>query len=204
MKHLILFSNTTEVAMKQIVPLLFPQDMLHKVFAYMPSDGGLRGERYERFTNSWRMLAGQHNAEFLYVDNSLLDVQEEIEKLRWANILLITGGNSLVLLRNLRRSGLDQAIIEMAKRERTILAGFSAGAMIFTPTVQLAMFDLWRDDNSDAQLTNFDALCFVDYEVFPHYSEEMKPIFEQYVRTTPNVVKTIRDDEYIVEIAAHT
>ena len=198
MKRLILFSNVTELAQQKVFPLMFPGEIQRKVFACMPSDGSLRGRRYELFTDSWRSIANQYNAEFLYIDNSKEDSTEEKAKLNQANILLITGGNTCVLLRNLRRSGLDKAIIGFAQKDQYIVAGYSAGGMVLTPTVRLAAFEPWENENIGVGLTNFEALHLVTYEIFPHYSEEAKAIFELYRKTTPNEVKPIADDEYIL------
>jgi len=89
---------------------------------------------------------------------------------------------------------MDNIIVNLAHKEQCILTGYSAGAMIFSPTVQMAA----GDDNIGVGLTNFDAFNFVDYEIFPHYSEETKQVFEQYSEVTQYAVKPLRDDEYIV------
>ena len=194
MRRLILFSMPTEQVKGAIVPLMFPETIQHKVFAYMPSEGVLRNKKYESFMYEWQAIAHQHDTQFLLIDNAKEDVAEERAKLSRANILLITGGNPCILLRNLRNSGMDKIIIELAHKEQCILAGYSAGAMIFSPTIHMAS----GNDNIEVGLTNFDSLDFVDYEVFPHYSEETKQMFEQYRQAAQHPVKPIRDDEYIV------
>ena len=194
MGRLILFSLPTEQVKQAIVPLMFPKEIMRKVFAYMPSEGVLRNKKYESFMYEWQSIAHQHNAQFLLIDNAKEDTAEECVKLSRANILLITGGNPCILSRNLRKSGMDSIIIDIARKERYVLAGYSAGAMIFSPTIQMAA----GDDNTEAGLTNFDAFNFVNYEIFPHYSEETKQLFEQYSKATQHAVKPLRDDEYIV------
>lgn len=194
MKRLILFSLPTEQIKQNIVPLMFPKEIQHKVFAYMPSEGVERNKKYESFTLEWQAIASQHDAQFLLVDNAAEDAAEERAKLSSANVLLITGGNPCILLSNLRKSGMDKIIVELANKDSYVLAGYSAGAMIFTPTVQMCA----GNDNSDTQLTNFDALNFVDYEAFPHYSEQRKAEFERYKQKTSYAVKPIANDEYIV------
>ncbi len=194
MRRLILFSLPTDQVKQAIMPLMFPKEFEQKVFAYMPSEGVLRSKKYESFTHEWQALAHQHEAQFLLIDNAKEDVAEEITKLNSANILLITGGNPCILLRNLRKSGMDKVIVDLAHKEQCVLAGYSAGAMIFSPTIQMAS----GNDNIGIGLTNFDAMNFVDYEIFPHYSEETMPMLEQYRQVAQNLVKPIRDDEYIV------
>src|SRR5258708_1385652 len=156
MKRLILFSLPTEPIKQAIMPLLFPDEIQQKVFAYMPCEGVLMGEKYAAFTKEWEGLAQKHHAEFVLIDNASSNAAEEQTKLSRANILLITGGNSCVLLRNLRKSGLDQAIMDLTQKEYSVLAGYSAGAMIFTPSIELAAFD--SRDNDEAGLTDFHAL----------------------------------------------
>jgi len=197
MKRLILFSHVTEIAQQRVFPLLFPDEIPHKVFACMPGDGSLRDRQYLLFCDSWKAIANRYGAEFLYIDNSKDDASEELAKLRRANILLITGGNACVLLRNVRKSGLDQAIKDFAQKDHYVVAGYSAGAMLLTPTVQLAAFELWRQENKEVGLTTFDALHLVDFEVFPHYDETAKEMFDRYTRITPYTVKPIADDECI-------
>jgi len=196
MKRLILFSFPTEPVKHQIVPLLFPDEIPQKVFAYMPAEGIVRAERYATFTTEWQTLAQQHQAEFVLIDNASANAGEERAKLQRANILFITGGNSCVLLRNLRRSGLDQVIVDLTQQEHWVLAGFSAGAMIFTPSVELEAFD--SRGNDAAGLTDFRALHFVDFEIAPHYTEAFKAILEAYQSTRPYEVRPVTDAEYIV------
>jgi len=51
--------------------------------------------------------------------------------------LIISGGDPFQLLINLRESGLDRAIIQFTKRDEFILAGYSAGAYVPTPTLEI-------------------------------------------------------------------
>ncbi len=190
MKRLILFSLPTEQIKQKIIPLMFPQEIQHKVFAYMPSEGVERNKKYESFTHEWQAIASQYDAQFLLINNAAEDAAEERAKLSSANILLITGGNPCILLGNLRKSGMDKVVAALSTKDDCVLAGYSAGAMIFTPTVQMCA----GEDNRNTQLTNFDALNFVEYEIFPHYSEETKVEFERYRQKTSYIV----NDEYIV------
>jgi peptidase E len=199
MKRLLLFSHVLESVLQNVLPLLFPENLPSKIFACMPGDGSLiRGRRYELFVSSWSAIAQQYQAKFAFIDNTGEARREEREKLLQANILLITGGNVCALLRNLRSSGLDQAILEFAQKEHYVLAGYSAGAMIMTPTIELAAVDPLVHENKDVGLTDFSALHLVDFEILPHYDETRKSFLEQYQALTPYTVKTLRDDEYLV------
>lgn len=198
MRHVILFSTPSEEVLQQIFPDLFPTDLPRKVLAYMPSDGALQGKSYERLREAWQDIAREHDADFLAIDNSLIHAEEEQKKLLAANILVITGGNPCMLLRNLRRSGLDQTVLEFARRDPGIIAGYSAGAMVCTPSVALSTVGPWQDDNIGVGLTDFEALHLVDYEVFPHYSDDMQPFFDRYVQMAKYPIKPLRDDEFFI------
>lgn len=196
MKRILLFSHVTEEAQRRVFPLLFPDELSSRIFACMPANGALHGRSYELFCDSWRAIADRYQAEFVYIDNAKEDSREERAKLQRATILCITGGNACLLLRNLRRSGLDQSIRDFTRKEEYVLAGYSAGAMVLTPTVQLAAWEPFNE-NREVGLTTFDALHLVDYEVFPHYDETTHAAFERYRRSTPNLVKPLADDSYI-------
>lgn len=199
MKRLILFSHVIENVLRDVLPLVFPEKLSPKIFACMPCDGSLMtGRRYELFVSSWSAIAHQYQSEFVYINNASKQKEEEKNKLLRATILLITGGNVCALLRNLRDSQLDQAILEFARKEEYVLAGYSAGAMILTPTVQLATIDPLTNENEAVGLTDFSALHLVDFEIFPHYEEERKPFLDAYQMLTPYPVRTLRDDDYLL------
>lgn len=71
MKRIVLFSYLLEALKPTLLPQIFPADFADKVFAYMPSDGSLKGGRYQRFHENWEELARENGAEFLSIDNSL-------------------------------------------------------------------------------------------------------------------------------------
>lgn len=198
MKRIILFSRPEEAVKQKIMPLLFPDEISKKVFAFMPSEG-LRGDQhYVEMAAEWKALAEQQGAEFVLVDNSAEDVVEQQARLRRANILFITGGNTCLLLHNLRRSGLDRAIIEFTQKEQYVLAGYSAGAMILTPGIEYETIAFDRDANKEVGLRDFQGLHLVEYEIAPHYIDEDKEILAAYRQTRPYEVKALTDDEFLV------
>jgi len=142
----------------------------------MPSDGANCPQKY---IDEWKRYAQEYKTEFRYIDNSKEKSTEEVKKLHGSNILVITGGNTFKLLDNLRKSGLDNAIKKLASKEEFVLAGFSAGALVLTPTIKVC------------NLPNF--------EVFPHYEEtQHKSDLNKYRTTTKNEVKKITNDDYLV------
>ena len=120
MKRIVLFSTPTEKNLKPLLSAIFPQEMKDKVMAYMPSDGANCLPKYRKI---WEKYAGDNNSQFIYIDNSKIgeEAQKELRNLKNANILVISGGNTFTLMRNLRRSGLDKAIIQFTQKPQFIL-----------------------------------------------------------------------------------
>lgn len=122
---------------------------------------------------------------------------EETEKLQSSNILVIAGGNTFKLLDNLRKSGLDKTIKEFAKKDEFVLAGFSAGALVLTPTIEVC--NLPNYDENLVGITELTGLNLVNFEVFSHYEEtQHKSALNKYRTTTKNEVKEITNDGYLV------
>lgn len=193
MKRIILFSSPIGKHFEKILELTFPKELDNKILAYMPSNGS---ETKQEYTDLWKDYAKDHDAKFLFIDNSNDDAKEEIRKLLSANILVITGGNTFTLLHNLKKSGLDKAIIDFSKKDDYVISGFSAGALILTPTINVC--NLPNYDENLVGLKDLSGLNLVEYEVFPHYSEGHKDAFEDYRKDTNNKVKEITDEDYIL------
>lgn len=174
---------------------MFPKEIGDKVLAYIPSDGHKTKEKYTEF---WKEWTNKNGAEFIFVDN--METGEE-EKIRKANIVLISGGNTFELLNNLRNSGLDKELIDFVKRDDVVLAGFSAGAIVMTPRINIASMPSGIDptDMIDVNLVGIEDLTglnILDFEVLPHFYEETdKRTWENYQSICPNKVITIKDDE---------
>lgn len=182
---------------RKITPLLFPKELARKVFAYMPSDGS-DTESNEKYTPFWEILAKDLDAKFNFIDNSSSDDSEK-EKLRESNILLITGGNTFTLLNNIRSNELDKEIIKMTNKDDFVIAGFSAGAAILTPTINIVTKEWsYGKDSNNVGLDNLAGLNLVDFEVLPHYTETDEESLEKYSKQSKYDVEPIPDDFYIV------
>ncbi|MFT4532274.1 MAG: peptidase E [Candidatus Saccharimonadales bacterium] len=192
MKQVVLFSTITDTNSQTILSEIFNDKIKDKVLAYMPSDGVADSAIYIK---KWRSYAQRFGAGFNVVNNHSSDEIEKV-KLLDSNILLISGGNTFALLNNLCKSGLDQAVIEFTQKPNFILSGFSAGALILTPTI--AICNLPNFDENLVGITNFDGLGIIDFEVFPHYVDDLhKKIIKNYRSTTRFQVREISDEDFI-------
>lgn len=193
MRRIVLFSTPTPNNIKTILLKVFPNGIKNKIFAYMPSDGANIPQEY---IDEWRKYSKEHNAEFRLIDNSKQESSEEIKKLLGSNVLVITGGNTFTLLDNLRESGLDKAIKEFSKKDEFVLAGFSAGAIVLAPTIEVC--SLPNYDENFVGITDLTGLNIINFEVFPHYDKvKQKKLLEEYRKTAKNKVKEITDDGYL-------
>lgn len=194
MRGIVLFSTPTPNNLIKILDLVFSKEIENKVFAYMPSDGANCPKKYR---DEWSNYAEKNKTEFRYIDNSKKNSTDEVNKLLGANILIITGGNTFKLLDNLRKSGLDKAVKEFANKGEFVLAGFSAGALVLTPTIEVC--NLPNYDKNEVGIKDLSGLEIVDFEVFPHYLEqEHKDLLNQYKTQAKNEVKEITDEDFIV------
>jgi len=116
-KRLVLFSQPSPSVWEKLDIALFPEYLKDRVFAYMPSEGDAV-EANAQYTPLWEEYTEKNHAKLVFIDNSKRGSEAEIEaeKLKTANILMITGGNTFKLLNHLRKSELDKAIIEFWKK----------------------------------------------------------------------------------------
>lgn len=202
MKRIILFSQPTEKNIQQVTSALFPSEFQQKTMAYMPSNGINSKQKY---TDYWKKIASQNQSGFSFVDNTnTKDPEIEIEKLSKANVLIITGGNTFELLNNIRQTGLDRAIVGFCKKDNFVIAGFSAGAIIFSPKIDIAGQPSGIDpedlfDKNIVGITDLTGLNIIDFEILPHYKEESdRKTLEEYQQQTNLQVRPITDDEVLV------
>lgn len=196
MKRLILFSTPTAKNTNQVLDALLPETITPKVLGYLASDGA---DSPAGYVHLWRGWAEGSGWQLIEINNSLIGdaAAAECAKLAGCGSLLITGGNTFTLLHHLRTSGLVESIKDFAKRDNFVLGGFSAGAIVLTPTIKLAGAIGDFDENT-VGLTDLTGLKLVEYEVFPHYEDRHAAELDHYRQSTPNKVKTITDDEVII------
>ncbi len=193
MSNILLFSDLTKTNESTILNILFPKTDTRKSFVYMPSSGVLGAEDY---ILQWKDIAKKYGYEFSVIDNTSINPHES-RKLLNVDVMLISGGNTIQLLNNLRKSGLDKAIVEFIHRQDVTLSGFSAGALVLTPTI--AISNLTDIDESLGETSNLNGLGIVDFELLPHYKKQLhETLLYEYRKTTDNQVREMNDEEYIL------
>jgi dipeptidase E len=89
-------------------------------------------------------------------------------------LIWVMGGNSFVLRRALKQSGADELLKELIVNNKIVYAGFSAGAVVATPT--LHGIELIDDPNETPENYNpeivWEGMGFVDFSIAPHYKSQ--------------------------------
>ncbi|MDB5716427.1 MAG: hypothetical protein JWO15_3824 [Sphingomonadales bacterium] len=75
------------------------------------------------------------NSEELDLRNYFNNSQELAATLSNYDLVWAVGGNSFLLLRAMKQSGFDKLIVPLVENDAIVYAGFSAGAVVATPTL---------------------------------------------------------------------
>jgi len=203
MKRIVLFSTPyNNENFHEILNLIFPHSMKNKKPLFMPSQGV--PNTLQRYFDDWKGFVKEFNVSLEYIDNSVMDATNEKQKLRNSNILIISGGDPFQLLYNLRKSGLDTAITQFTKKNDFIIAGYSAGAYILTPSIEVAKifnenYPSGKKYKTQDKIKDFTGLRIVDFEILAHYSQiQHEKILESYIKNKKKNVKTIANNEFLV------
>lgn len=194
MTKFILFSEPQEEVLQRLKSELFVKDDMK--IAFMLSDGSHpNNAKYEKI---WQDYIESNGAKAVKINNSLRgnDAENEGEKIKNSDAIILTGGNTFKFLHHLKESGLDKVIIEFAKSNKTIV-GFSAGAIILSPTIEIA--ELPTLDDNLVDITDLTGLGLIDFDVYPHYEEsEHNSIVDEYEKSTGRQIRRLSDDDLIV------
>jgi peptidase E len=94
------------------------------------------------------------------------------------DVAYCSGGNTFYLLREIRRSGFDRAIIPFLAGGG-VYAGASAGALVATP--EIAPAGLVDNPSAAPDLASTAGMCLTDLALCPHYRSD-EPVWPEIVR----------------------
>lgn len=196
-ERLVLFSQPSPSVFEKLKTSLFPEYLTERVFAYMPSEGDSI-EANAKYTPIWQQFAESNGAKLVFIDNSKRGEEAEIEKQKIlsSNILIITGGNTFKLLNHLRQSGLSETIREFWQRGNVVLSGFSAGAIVLSPSIETAKAG--AGDANELGITDLTGLGIVDFEIWPHYEPGQEMEVAEYKSKNQIELKTIGNEEVMI------
>jgi dipeptidase E len=214
MKRIILFSDIeNNPNLHELLSSIFPSEIQEKSLAFMPSSW--IDPLFQPYYEKWQEFAKQYQSKFQLVNNAVSITQENLlylekDKIEQSNILVISGGNPFLLMHNLRQTGLDEVIIKFTQKKSFILAGYSAGAIILTPSLNITTMKVLssqgtripiykeRGKTFPSQLKSLAGLGIVDFEFFPHFEEKYTNDIELYRTASEYPVKTCTDGEFFI------
>lgn len=194
MTKFILFSEPQEEVLQRLKSELFVQEYM--TVAFMLSDGSHpNNAKYEKI---WQDYIENNGSKAVKINNSLRgnDANIEAKKIKNSDAIILTGGNTFKFLHHLKESGLDRTLIEFANSGK-IVVGFSAGAIILSPTIEIA--ELPTLDDNLVGITDLTGLGLIDFDVYPHYEEsEHRAIVDEYEGRTGRQVRRLTNQDLIV------
>jgi dipeptidase E len=128
-----------------------------------------------------------------------------ISRLSEYGLLWVVGGNSFVLLRAMKYSGFNIAVPQMLNEGALVYAGYSAGVVVATPTlngIELMDDQYTVTDGYDDEIV-WDGMNLVNYSIVPHYQSghpesDNAEKCAKYFSENDLPYKTLRDGDVII------
>jgi dipeptidase E len=133
---------------------------------YVPSSHE-NGEYYFRRIRKRYSRYGFKKFRYFAVDSDFL--MREMRDALKSDVIYLAGGNTYYFLKHLRESGFLKRLTKFAVNGG-VVAGLSAGAIIMTPSIDLAGYPPPDADLNEVKLKNWRALGLVEFEFLPHFS----------------------------------
>ena len=99
-----------------------------------------------------------------------INKEKFISRFEWADVFFFEGGNTQWLRESIKKSGLEESLLELLKTK--VWIGASAGSCVLCPTVVNSCQDLF-DETID--ILPKDGLNLVDFQFIPHLNNEFFP-----------------------------
>ena len=163
---------------------------------YIPSSHE-NGEYYFRRIRRRYAQYGFKKFRYFAVDSDFL--MREMREAMKSDVIYLAGGNTFYFLKHLRESGFLERLARFAARGG-VVAGLSAGAIIMTPTIELAGYPPPDADINEVKLKNLRALGLVDFEFLPHFSnsKQANTALFRYSRKTSHLIFAAPDGTGVV------
>jgi dipeptidase E len=119
----------------------------------------------------------------------------EVSGLGSFGVVYVCGGNTFSILNKLRETGLDIFIIQQV-HAGAVYVGVSAGSIIAGPSIEIASWGSEGDKN-EIGLKDMTGFNLVDFEVFPHFHEELHSEIEEFKKKVPYKVFELTNNQAI-------
>lgn len=158
---------------------------------------------YEQKLQETREFFDMIGLKFDLIDLRDFDGPEKLEKtLKVYDLIWGNGGNTFMLLYEMKRSGFDKVIKKLLKKG-VVYGGESAGAIVAGASLRGIEF---ADDPEFAKEVHWDGMKLIEQSILPHvdspapeYVERVPEFLKQYANN-PDELITLNDNEaYIVD-----
>lgn len=127
------------------------------------------------------------------------------DRIDQAEMVFATGGNTFLLRRAMRQSGLDDLLLDRLAADKIVYGGWSAGACIASPSLKgIELCDDPHDVTADYNpAVIWNGLGLVPYSIVPHYKSEHpeSAVMEQevaYLRAHGVPYETLADGDVVI------
>jgi dipeptidase E len=127
-----------------------------------------------------------------YFDLSLDFSDESLEEMLHYGTIYLSGGNTYIFMNDARKRRLYK-LLRMHLNNGGLLVGASAGALMMTPTIDLAD----GFDENMFELTDVKGFAFVPFEFFPHFEESHRDHITTYLESHDSTIYTCKDGDGI-------
>lgn len=127
-----------------------------------------------------------------------LHIPMAVEELPKFDAIYVCGGNTYLILKKMRETGIDKLIISQVKAG-AIYVGVSAGSIIAGPGIKIAGHGSEGDSN-DVKLTDLNGFKLTDIIIFPHFKEPLRFEVESFQKLVKNPVIALTNDQALLII----
>lgn len=145
---------------------LLDDDLTNKKIAFIPTASKV--EEYKGYVDEAKDILNHMGALVDIVDIDTFPIARVQEKIEKSDVIYVSGGNTFFLLDILKRTGLDEVIINEINKGKLYI-GESAGAMILAKNIE------YVSEMDDASIVlepeSLDSLNQIDFYPLPHYKD---------------------------------
>jgi dipeptidase E len=191
MKGVIILTSTglSSQKVRQVTKKFF-DNLPHKSVAIVTTAAeGKENNKYSKLAESQFKELGFDVIDFVDLENN---PETDFSKY---NVIYVCGGNTFKLLKYARQANFKNTIIDLLNRGG-IYIGVSAGAIILSPTIQIAASI--DPDPNEVGLSNLEGFGLIDFEILPHYNPSLDEELANYQKMTTNEIVKITDSQAII------
>lgn len=169
MKMLLTSNGLVNDSILQAFVDMSPKPINELTVAFIPTAKNRSGEDKRYFLRVLSTLDRLGVKKIDFVDIDSVAKEHWLPRLEKADVIYVGGGNTYYLLNSVRLSGLDEELPRLL--ETKMYVGDSAGAIIVTPSIDIAAVD--NGDENFIELQDTSGLNYVDFEISPHSPEDV-------------------------------